>query len=354
MGIEPLSALHEAKHIGILQPGELREFVLALPMLQTLRKAAPDAHITFIGSDWHASFVEGRIDCIDGVIAMPGIVSFDEILSNHMVHLDTFLSQLEERYFDVIFQIHNGAIATNQFANMIAADLRVGFSGYMPNGLDVSLDDRGLFGGTLQYMELLMGLGQYCFEIAPHVRVRYGDMAALRNHFTRSYGKLLVVLHPGSVAALEYRWPVKRFIELAELLVQEGCMVVVVGALEEVPVIHDFMKGVSVPVKNLAGTLSLPALTALLDQADLVIGNDAGPLHLARALGTKSVGIYPLRSIRSSLPRFSLKERACMSALARCHRCTKISPDDSECSHEGALVEDITVEAVFRDVLSLL
>ncbi len=43
---------------------------------------------------------------------------------------------------------------------------------------------------------------------------------------------------------------------------------------------------------SLHGILSLPELAALLEQAALVVGIDSGPIHLAQAVGTKSLALF--------------------------------------------------------------
>lgn len=45
-------------------------------------------------------------------------------------------------------------------------------------------------------------------------------------------------------------------------------------------------------VQNHAGALTMPALLGLLRDADLVISNDTGPMHLACALGTPTLAIF--------------------------------------------------------------
>lgn len=48
----------------------------------------------------------------------------------------------------------------------------------------------------------------------------------------------------------------------------------------------------TVRVHNHAGTLTMAALLALLRDADLVISNDTGPMHLSCALGTPTLAIF--------------------------------------------------------------
>ncbi len=43
---------------------------------------------------------------------------------------------------------------------------------------------------------------------------------------------------------------------------------------------------------DMVGRTSLPGLAALLRGADLFVGNDSGPMHLAAALGTPTVGLF--------------------------------------------------------------
>jgi heptosyltransferase-2 len=49
-----------------------------------------------------------------------------------------------------------------------------------------------------------------------------------------------------------------------------------------------------IPARSLAGRASLRVTAAVLELADLFIGNDAGPMHLAAAVGTPTVAIFGL------------------------------------------------------------
>lgn len=50
----------------------------------------------------------------------------------------------------------------------------------------------------------------------------------------------------------------------------------------------------SVPVRSLAGKGKIQVTAAALELADLFIGNDAGPMHLATAVGVPTVAIFGL------------------------------------------------------------
>ena len=76
-------------------------------------------------------------------------------------------------------------------------------------------------------------------------------------------------------------WPVHQFRKLADQL---GDVLVVWGPGEA--------ERAQAIGARIAPPTNLRELAWLLQQADLVIGGDTGPLHLAAALGTKVVGLY--------------------------------------------------------------
>ncbi len=60
------------------------------------------------------------------------------------------------------------------------------------------------------------------------------------------------------------------------------------------------------PVTNLIGKDTLPQLAALLERADIVLSPDAGPAHLANALGTAVIGLHACTWSRRTGPYNSL------------------------------------------------
>lgn len=90
-----------------------------------------------------------------------------------------------------------------------------------------------------------------------------------------------IVLIPG-VGRPEKQWPIARFRELARRIGRDA--LVVWGPSE---------RGLAEQIgAELAPPTNLRQLARVLAEAQLVIGGDTGPLHLAAALGTKVVGLY--------------------------------------------------------------
>ena len=92
-----------------------------------------------------------------------------------------------------------------------------------------------------------------------------------------------IVLAPGA------RYKKKRypyFKELAELFIEKGEKVVIVGDERDYELTKDF------PGINLCGRLRLIEVLSIIKGAKLFVGNDSGLLHCARAVKTPAVQIY--------------------------------------------------------------
>ena len=61
---------------------------------------------------------------------------------------------------------------------------------------------------------------------------------------------------------------------------------------------------VSVPIVNQIAKDTLPEFLALLEKADVLLSPDAGPVHLANAVGTPVIGLYAATNPERSGPVF--------------------------------------------------
>ena len=102
----------------------------------------------------------------------------------------------------------------------------------------------------------------------------------------------LIAIHPGSPIALK-RWLPERYAELADwLIAQKGAQILFVGVKDEIQIVTEIqvlMRGESI---NIAGKTTLAQLASILHTCNVFIGNDSGPMHLAAAVGTQTIGLY--------------------------------------------------------------
>ncbi|HEX9007439.1 MAG TPA: glycosyltransferase family 9 protein, partial [Bacteroidota bacterium] len=213
------------------------------------------------------------------------------------------IRDLQERHFDAALAVH----PTPRIAWILARagiPVRIG-TGYRFYSL---LFTRRVFDHRrtgerheLEYnLRLLTPLGLtprprqagYEFGITPSGHAR-ASIACILRSFGVPAGTDVAVLHPGSGGSAR-DWPPENFRRLAlNLGEMKNVAVVITGTPVEERVLRKVLHNVSPPVISLAGILQMDQLTALLERAALVVSNSTGPLHLAAALGTPVIGLYP-------------------------------------------------------------
>lgn len=115
-------------------------------------------------------------------------------------------------------------------------------------------------------------------------------MAVLERHGVTRHERVITLI-PATRRSPK-QWPPTSFRQLAERLAEDpkARILLLVGPGEEelLQVLTQGLDGRAIPVS----TTSIPESVAFLRRAHLVVGNDTGPLHLAAALGIRTVGLY--------------------------------------------------------------
>jgi len=109
-------------------------------------------------------------------------------------------------------------------------------------------------------------------------------------------GRPLIAVHPGGRVRPDGRrsslsWPTAHFRTLAGLLMERGYQVIITGTADEEQVTGE-VAAVDGTI-DLTGETTLGELAWLLKSCDTLIAGSTGVLHLAAAVGSRVVGIYP-------------------------------------------------------------
>ncbi len=160
----------------------------------------------------------------------------------------------------------------------------------------------------------------------------------------------LVVFHLG--ASKSHRvWPVESFVRLGIMLVNETNSVIILtgrGNQEKLSV-HKFLKlwheaGQSTSfIINTVDQLDIHHLTALISKANLLISGDTGPIHIAAATGTKTIGIYLATAYPGETAPYG-REHIVISPNINCYPCLR-KPETGACNME--CIDQIKPEYVF-------
>lgn len=87
--------------------------------------------------------------------------------------------------------------------------------------------------------------------------------------------------------------PIEKFAEVAAWLRRtRRASLVVIGGPDERPLAEDLASRLDFPLTSLIGRATLRQTAAVIEAADLFVGNDSGPMHLAAAVGTPIVTFF--------------------------------------------------------------
>ena len=102
----------------------------------------------------------------------------------------------------------------------------------------------------------------------------------------------LIAIHPGSPIPIK-RWISERYAELADwLIARKRAQILFVGVKDEIPIITEIQGLMRSDSSNVAGKTTFTQLASILHKCNVFIGNDSGPMHLAAAVGTRTIGLY--------------------------------------------------------------
>jgi len=279
----------------VLAPSWLGDAVMATPFLSALRRRLQAARIVLVCRDYVAEVFK-RSPAIDSIIAyrdrgVPARVAAARGASANG--------------FDVCFVLPPSfSAALVSFGSR--ARRRIGYAGQWRRILLTDApDEAGYRTGHLSEAYLRL-LDRYTGAAEP--RLSLPAVIPPGSWRETAHGSVggdsYFVLAPGATYGASKVWPHERYAALARLLLDRtGGTAVIVGRNEEREGAAALAGNIGAGARNLAGTLSLEELFAVLRGARITIGNDSGPVHVSAALGVPTVAVFGPTSVEWTAPR---------------------------------------------------
>ena len=165
-----------------------------------------------------------------------------------------------------------------------------------------------------------------------------------------SAGTPLIALNPGASHPVN-RWATDRFAALSDMLTQKlAARVILIGGKEDIPLAEEIAAKTGSKPLNMAGKASLLQLGALLEQSDILVSGDTGPMHIATAVGTRVVALFGAADPERTGPVGS-GHRIIQAADVPCIPCRSRT-----CNNKAYLecMEKIPVSLVFETIRDML
>lgn len=261
----------------------LGDTLLVTPLLNSLKKAYPNAQIDVLIFKNTAAMLEGN-----------------PVVTNLITTVAKPSWQEHKKLFKQIFRRYDLAVCTQTgdrptLYSFLAAPVRIGF---VPQKSQTGWFKRYLFSRWLEFdtqkTHTVLELLKLCqlLEIVPvyHLTAPQ-DLAGFKNltGLTQSYA----VLH--IMPQWRYKqWTREGWIAVAHYLYKQGVQVVLSGSPlpQEVDYLTELQKDLPENTLNLAGKLSLAQLAQVITGAKLFIGCDTGITHLAAATGISTIALF--------------------------------------------------------------
>jgi ADP-heptose:LPS heptosyltransferase len=340
------------RKIAVVRPNALGDFIFILPALNALRRAYPAAEMVLLGLDWHAAYLDGRPGPIDRVVVVPFQLHTNPLADPACAATaEMFFQRMQQEHFDIALQLYGGGKYSNPFTQRLGARITAGLRADDAPPLDLWVPYIFYHSEVLRYLEAVALVGAVPEQFEPVITVTERDHQEA-NAALPDDGVPLVLLHPGATDSRR-RWPAALFAQTGDALCKKGYRIAVTGNRSEERIVASVCSAMSAPCLNLCGSLSLHGLTGLLARSRLLVSNDTGPLHLARAVGASTVGLYWVGNMINGGPLSQSRHRTHISWRVACPECGK-DCTRTTCQHAASFIADIPVDEVVYSAATLL
>jgi ADP-heptose:LPS heptosyltransferase len=329
--------------ILLIRPDHLGDLLLTTPVLPALKTWAPDARITMMVGPWSSEIVARHPD-IDNIITFPfpGFQRAPQKLWTPYVLLFNAAQQLRRGKYDLAINLRPDFWWGAALAYLARIPRRVGYAispgtPFLTRALPYPPHEHWTVSALRLASAGLETLGYAALEepfTPERYPLRFTPTAEEQGWAAERLSKEgidaqtpVVVIHAGAGAAVKL-WRTQAWSDCANALTTlltgpVPVRIILTGSKSERSIMEEIAQGITSPVL-LVSDATVGQLAALLARAQLVLGVDSGPLHLAVAQGTPSLRIYGPTDARMYRPWGPAEQHLVVASTQRCPGCPVI------------------------------
>lgn len=262
------------------------DVLLTTPFLRALRRGFPDARVTVLVNPGTGEVLRHNPD-VDEVLSFPRTGLIPQVQCYR---------ELRARGFDCVVDLTDGDRSAF-ISFMTGARVRIGFN--HENRLRGRLYSRCVEAAydavhVIDYHAMALPSLGLSMEGGDPVLPLSGEDHERAHHVVESLQldrTRWVMIHPAARYWFK-AWPPDRFAALGDAFHERGFQVALVGSPEERPIGTEILQTAKRPMISLIGNTRLLELAALMTRCRLFVGNDAGPMHMAAAVGCPVVALF--------------------------------------------------------------
>lgn len=279
------------KILVVRQDERIGNLVLLTPFLQTLRKAFPQAQISFLTSKtFHTLFSDSNL--ADEIL----VIQKRKFIFN-LLALFFFIRKLKSQRFDLAFDLSDEdwvSVNNSMYTYLSKALYRVG---HKRKNSDLFLNLEVPKPINTQRHAVEMHLDSLRFLIGevesrnPKINVLPQNKKIIQDYLAKrnvSSDDFLVGINLGGRG--RKKWDKNNFLKLADWIKDNyDCKIIFIWGPEEKELVKDFTSKKDMILSDI---FPLPTLSALIQRCQLFISSDTGAMHLSCAVGTPTLAIF--------------------------------------------------------------
>jgi len=297
------------KNILIYRIGNIGDIVCSVPALIAIRRAYPKSKIILLTSPGD----EGALGAKE---LLTGVWHLDELRIYFSKDIDSFnkkinfIRDLRKNHYDLFIQLPNNLANSRTllrnliFAKTIKAISTFGFKIrtvqlFKKTQVDYLFDktEAESLLDILKENGVPVGKAEFDFNVLSKQKDKVKNL--LKENLVKiKKGDIIAAISPGGKREAN-QWPVERFAEVAKHLQDKyNAKIAIIGGerdVEKANIINKSLNGKNVLV--LAGELDLLETLEFLRNCSFLICGSTGPIHLAAAIGIKTIGLYNIRDV---------------------------------------------------------
>jgi ADP-heptose:LPS heptosyltransferase len=300
----------DPRNILVIDFGQLGDVVLSLPALRAIREKFPQARITVAVGKPCAPIVD-LSGYSDATIVVDRVALRDGSKALAVFRIGKIVKQVRRERFDFVIDLHS--LSETNLLGFISGAPRRLYARRPGRSLDILSnfhpkppieDTRPTKHAIDRYLDVLIPLGIKSAPRVPRLVTRASDDASVEQMLLKEKANTnapLVGLFPGA-GHPGRRWPLARFTELAERLVRnDGVRIILFAGPEERELVRE-MKATFPRGTIIFDKLSIPQLASALARLSVFVSNDTGPMHIATAVGASVVALLDRPTPNSFIP----------------------------------------------------
>ena len=323
------------KTVLISRTDSIGDVILTLPVAVVIKQSRPDCRVLFLGSDYTRPIVE----------ACPSVDQFVSWTELKDKPLDAQAQWFRNLDIDTILHVFpNKAVA--RIAKKAGIANRVGTSHRLFHWTTCNhLPNFSRKNSVLHESQLnCLLLSPFVENMPPSLNV-IGQMQLLQPS-TQPFdfdqlidpSRFNLILHPNSKGSAR-EWGLDNFARLIELLPSQQYKIFVSGTKAEGELLKNaILEPYKDRITDLTGKMALADFITFISRCDALIAASTGPLHIAAAVGTQAIGIYPpMRPIHpgrwqpvGKKVKVFVADKPCSDCrhTMQCHCMQSITPED--------------------------